>query len=124
MYTEQQLKTNLVEDRYFILLKDSLRGERNRLYGHLYSDLLNAMKYYQSVKEDVLKDLKRKAKGKEASHNKASSLYAEYETRLKTGWIRVVKDISEDLNYISYSFEEAYSDFVKRNKLKQIIYPA
>lgn len=118
MYTEQQLKENLVQDRYIILMQDSLRGERNRLYGHLYSDLLSAMKYYQSVKEDVLKDLKRKAKGKEASHNKISSLYAEYETRLKTGWVRVVKDLSEDLDYISDSFEDMYSTFVKRNKLK------
>lgn len=118
MYTEQQLKENLVQDRYIILLQDSLRGERSRLYGHLYSDLLSAMKYYQSVKEDVLKDLKRKAKGKEALHNKTSSLYAEYETRLKTGWRRVIKDLSEDLDYIGDSFEDVYSAFVKRNKLK------
>lgn len=118
MYTEQQLKRNLVGDRYTILMQDSFRGERSRLYGHLYYDLLGAMKYYQSVKEDVLKDLKRKAKGKEASHNKTSSLYAEYETRLKTGWIRVIKDLSEDLDYIGDSFEAAYDAFVKRNKLK------
>lgn len=51
-------------------------------------------------------------------HNKTSSLYAEYETRLKTGWVRVVKDLSEDLDYIGDSFEDVYSAFVKRNKLK------
>ena len=118
MYTEQQLKENLIQDRYIILMQDSFRGERSRLYSHLYYDLLSAMKYYQSVKEDVLKDLKRKAKGKEHSHNKTSSLYAEYETRLKTGWIRVIKDLSEDLDYIGDSFEDAYNAFVKRNKLK------
>lgn len=110
MYTEQQLKENLVGDRYLILMQDSFRN--------LYYDLLGAMKYYQSVKEDVLKDLKRKAKGREHSHNKTSSLYAEYETRLKTGWIRVIKDLSEDLDYIGDSFEDVYSAFVKRNKLK------
>lgn len=118
MYTEQQLKGNLVGDRYTILMQDSFRGERSRLYGHLYYDLLGAMKYYQSVKEDVLKDLQRKTKGKEASHNKTSSLYAEYETRSKTGWVRVIKDLSEDLDYIGDSFEDAYNAFVKRNKLK------
>lgn len=42
----------------------------------------------------------------------------DYETRLKTGWIRVVKDLSEDLDYIGDSFEDAYNAFVKRNKLK------
>lgn len=118
IYTEQQLKENLVDDRYIILLQDFLRGERSRQYGHLYPSLLSAMKLYQEVKQDVMKDLKRKSKGREHSHDKISSLYAEYEVRNKTGWQRVVKDLTEDLEYCGESFENVYSAFVKRNGLK------